>query len=111
MSDEIQPHPPSDAALAAAHNADPRLSCWFDGKPATHVAPRHSSGDLDIPAHWLPVCTTHADQWFFDTPEDERLPIFSLPMPPVDELAGDYDVSDPGAPGNDEPDERHGFEA
>lgn len=75
---EVQPYPSSDACLRAERNPDPRLSCWFDGKPATHVAPRHSGGDVDVPAHWLPVCADHAEAWFHRTPEDERLPLFSL---------------------------------
>lgn len=58
---------------------DRRTNCWFcPGVTAVAVAPRHSHGDTDIPAHWVPVCASHRDDWYSYVPKDERLPMFSL---------------------------------
>lgn len=73
---------------------DPRTCCYFCHRgtetwykpgdrrivpagtltPATFLMPRHRDGDEDRPAEWLPVCMTHAREWWSDTPIDERLP-------------------------------------
>lgn len=79
MHDEQQPLP-SSAAREVTRNlgpddGDPRMRCWFDGAPAVALAPRNSGGDLDIPAHWLPVCQHHADHWHDETEASERLPL------------------------------------
>lgn len=58
---------------------DDRLSCWIDGERAVAVAPRHSGGDTDRAAHWIPVCEEHAERWHDETANDEQLPLFALP--------------------------------
>jgi hypothetical protein len=62
---------------------DPRLCCEFCDEPtrATMLAPQHTGGDVDRPAHWVPVCDEHFANWYADVGEDERLPVFVLPAP------------------------------
>lgn len=55
---------------------DPRLDCWFcPGVTSVALAPRHSGGDEDCPAHWVPVCQRHMEQWHNEIDAEERLPI------------------------------------
>jgi hypothetical protein len=80
---EKQPYPSTKACVHADFMAegghDPRLGCWFCGNPSVALAGRHSGGDVDVPAHWLPVCDKHLEGWFDDLPTDEeRLPILKL---------------------------------
>lgn len=73
--DETQPYPGGLARTRAAALEDPRLGCWFCGEEATALAPRHSGGDDDVPAHWLPVCEHHEAHWHNQAGAGERLPI------------------------------------
>lgn len=54
---------------------DPRLTCEICREPSIALAPRHTGGDVDVPAHWVPVCQRHLDTWFEDVTPDERLPV------------------------------------
>lgn len=72
----MEPHDSQPTPDALGDTAgDPRLSCWFDGSPSVALAPRHSGGDVDRPAHWVPVCQHHADHWHDETDEAEHLPL------------------------------------
>jgi hypothetical protein len=70
---------PTPKATPDPNADDARLTCWLDGEPAVAVAPRHSGGDIDCAAHWIPVCLNHALSWWDQTARDERLPMFELP--------------------------------
>lgn len=80
MTDEVQPYPSKYAInnaqiRHATHGDDPRFACWFCGDPSVAIAPRHSGGDLDVPAHWLPVCEHHCEHWHDEVDAAERMPI------------------------------------
>ena len=45
---------------------------------ATHVMPRHTDGNDDEPAEWVPTCTRHIEDWYEDVPPHEMLPPFKL---------------------------------
>lgn len=75
---EQQPYPSGEAIAGAkqwAHDEDPRMGCWFCGHPSVALAPRHSGGDEDVPAHWLPVCEQHLEHWHDEVDAGEALPI------------------------------------
>lgn len=74
-ADEIQPYPSHAAADAAAATEDPLFGCWFCGAPSVAIAARYSGGDEDVPAHWLPVCATHLENWHADVPDEDSLPV------------------------------------
>jgi hypothetical protein len=58
---------------------DPRLCCEFHhDRPATHLAPRHKGGDVDVPCEYTPICAEHVEDWREDVDADEALPIFDL---------------------------------
>lgn len=80
--DESQPHPVTPLpGEPVQRKPDARLECWFcPGVESVALAPRHSGGDEDVPAHWLPVCEEHLAGWFgrienSPIPADERLPL------------------------------------
>lgn len=75
---ERQAYPGEQAARAARELPDPRFGCWFCGTQAIAIAPRHSGGDVDVPAHWLPVCQRHRDQWQNETDAAEIMPILPI---------------------------------
>lgn len=56
---------------------DRRLECWYcPGVQSVALAPRQSAADaVDVPAHWVPVCERHADQWGNETDAADRLPV------------------------------------
>ena len=63
--------------------ADPRMCCKFCFKedrlvPAIFLAPHHDGGDVDRPANWVPICDDHAQTWYDDTTEEEKLPMFAF---------------------------------
>lgn len=62
-------------SITVTVSADPRLSCEICREPSIALAPRHTGGDVDVPAHWVPVCQSHLDRWFDDVTPDERLPV------------------------------------
>lgn len=72
---------PDDEAIEHARRLqrdegkDPRFACWFCGEASVALAPTHSGGDEDVPAHWLPVCQSHRDQWHSGIDAAERMPI------------------------------------
>lgn len=77
---DIQPFPSSYAITSATLlqiqlGADPRFGCWFCGDPCVAIAPRESSGNDSVPAHWLPVCGHHCEHWHDETDAAERMPI------------------------------------
>lgn len=64
------PYPNSEARERSKALDDPRFGCWFCGADSVAIAPRHSGGDTDVPVHYVPVCTTHAADWYDDVPDD-----------------------------------------
>ena len=84
--------------MATTKTTDPRTCCfvchggteaWYEPgdrrivpagtlAPAAFLMPRHRDGDECCPAEWLPVCDTHASEWYDDMPIDERLPKIDL---------------------------------
>lgn len=74
-TNEIQPYPASRACIVARATEDPLFGCWFCGNPSVALAARYSGGDEDVPAHWLPVCATHLENWHADVPDEDSLPV------------------------------------
>lgn len=35
-------------------------------RPATRLAPRHTGGNDDEPAEWIPICEAHVAGWYDD---------------------------------------------
>lgn len=69
---DFQPDDDTDGARAD----DARMECWFcPGVQSVALAPRHTGGDEDRPAHWVPVCDRHYEQWHNEVDAAERLPI------------------------------------
>lgn len=75
--DEVQPYPVMPGPLDPQRDSeDARYECWFHpAVAAVALGGRHSGGDLDAPAHWLPICEACAKTWHDDVDEDERLPL------------------------------------
>jgi hypothetical protein len=73
MSYTDNPYPNPDAIARAKTLPDPRFGCWFCGAESVAIAPRHSGGDTDVPCHYIPVCTTHAADWYDDVPSGEEM--------------------------------------
>lgn len=69
--DDIAPPP-----MKGQRDIDARTECWFcPGVQAVALAPRHTGGDEDEPAHWIPVCEEHLARWHDEVDAHERLPI------------------------------------